>query len=62
MSGDFGSWDNRASDRSLHRTPPNVERIFRAEQRRLERRNNLLALTVFLIIVGAALLIVLKIG
>src|ERR1039458_8365019 len=51
MSRDFEHWNNDP----VHTAPPEVEKVFNAEQRHREKRNHLLV--VALILIGAALVL-----
>jgi len=58
MSRDFESWNNSP----VHSTPPDVERVLRAEDRRRENRRHLLMIAAVLIGAAVSLFCALKFG
>jgi len=58
MSRDFQDWNNSP----LHSTPPDVDRVLRAEDRRRENRRHLVAIVLVLLGIALSFWMALKFG
>jgi len=58
MSRDFESWNNSP----VHSTPPDVDRVLRAEDRRRENRRHLVAIVLVLLGIALSFWMALKFG